>query len=203
MTKTRVIAALIMAPLAICAIVLLPTQWLAALAAILFLTGLWEWLKLSGIDDSLPRTVLLMLNLLLMVLMVWASAGSMVLFQIAALVGVVWWLLALLWLRFFTFGADHGNGQARALKLAAGTLAVLPAWAALVLLHANPDKGNLWLLTALTMVWAADRAPISPAARSASTSWRRGSAPTRPSKACSAAWLPASWSPAHSAGWPG
>lgn len=44
----------------------------------------------------------------------------------------------------------------RALKLAAGTLAVLPAWAALVLLHANPDKGNLWLLTALTMVWAAD-----------------------------------------------
>ncbi|NJC29728.1 phosphatidate cytidylyltransferase [Xanthomonas arboricola] len=156
MTKTRVIAALIMAPLAICAIVLLPKQWLAALAAILFLTGLWEWLKLSGIDDSLPRTVLLMLNLLLMVLMVWASAGSMVLFQIAALVGVVWWLLALLWLRFFTFGADHGNGQARALKLAAGTLAVLPAWAALVLLHANPDKGNLWLLTALTTVWAAD-----------------------------------------------
>lgn len=100
-------------------------------------------LKLSGIDDSLPRTVLLMLNLLLMVLMVWASAGSMVLFQIASLVGVAWWLLALLWLRFFTFGADHCNGQARALKLAAGTLAVLPAWAALVLLHASPDKGNL------------------------------------------------------------
>ena len=99
MTQTRVIAALIMAPLAICAIVLLPTQWLAALAAILFLTGLWEWLKLSGIDDSLPRTVLLMLNLLLMVLMVWASVGSMVLFQIAALVGVGWWLVALLWLR--------------------------------------------------------------------------------------------------------
>ncbi|AOD14426.1 phosphatidate cytidylyltransferase [Xanthomonas fragariae] len=156
MTKTRVIAALIMAPLAICAIVLLPTQWLAALAAILFLTGLWEWLKLSGIDDSLPRTVLLVLNLLLMVLMVWASAGSMVLFEIATLVGVAWWLVALLWLRFFTFGA--GNGQARALKLAAGTLALLPAWAALVLLHANPDKGNLWLLTALTMVWAADSA---------------------------------------------
>ncbi|CCF66682.1 phosphatidate cytidylyltransferase [Xanthomonas citri pv. punicae str. LMG 859] len=145
-----------MAPLAICAIVLLPTNLLAALSAVLFLIGLWEWLKLSGIDDSLPRTVLLMLNLLLMVLMVWASAGSMVLFRIASLVGVAWWLLALLWLRFFTFGADHGNGQARALKLAAGTLAVLPAWAALVLLHASPDKGNLWLLTALTMVWAAD-----------------------------------------------
>ncbi|MFB6493995.1 phosphatidate cytidylyltransferase, partial [Xanthomonas perforans] len=45
MTKTRVIAALIMAPLAICAIVLLPTNLLAALSAVLFLIGLWEWLK--------------------------------------------------------------------------------------------------------------------------------------------------------------
>ncbi|MEE7547628.1 phosphatidate cytidylyltransferase [Xanthomonas sp. Kuri4-1] len=156
MTKTRVIAALIMAPAAICAILLLPTQWLAALAAIVFLTGLWEWLKLSGIDDSLPRTVLLALNLLLMVLLVWASAGSLVLFQIATLAGVGWWLLALLWLRFFTFGADHGDGYARAFKLAAGTLAIIPAWAALLLIHATPGNGHLWLLTALIIVWAAD-----------------------------------------------
>ena len=37
MTKTRVIAALIMAPVAIAAILLLPTQWLAAAAAAVFL----------------------------------------------------------------------------------------------------------------------------------------------------------------------
>ena len=82
MTKTRVIAALIMAPVAICAILFLPTPWLAALAALVFLTGLWEWLKLSGVDDTLPRTVLLVLNLLLMVLLVWASGSSLVLFQL-------------------------------------------------------------------------------------------------------------------------
>jgi len=155
MTRTRVIAALIMAPLAICAILLLPTQWLAALAAIVFLTGLWEWLKLSGVDDSLPRTVLLVLNLGLMVLLVWASGSSLVLFQLASLAGVAWWLLALLWLRFFQFGADHGS-YARALKLAAGSLAIVPAWAALVLIHAEPPFGHRWLLTALAIVWAAD-----------------------------------------------
>jgi len=158
MTKTRVIAALIMAPAAICAILLLPTQWLAALAAIVFLAGLWEWLKLSGIDDTLPRTVLLVLNLLLMVLLVWASGSSLVLFQLASLAGVAWWLLALAWLRFFNFGANHG---ARAAKLAAGTLAIVPAWAALVLIHAGgpehgQDNGHRWLLTALAIVWAAD-----------------------------------------------
>ena len=158
MTKTRVIAALIMAPAAICAILLLPTQWLAALAAIVFLAGLWEWLKLSGLDDTLPRTVLLALNLLLMVLLVWASGSSLVLFQLASLAGVAWWLLALAWLRFFNFGANHG---ARAAKLAAGTLAIVPAWAALVLIHAGgpehgQDNGHRWLLTALAIVWAAD-----------------------------------------------
>lgn len=154
MTKTRVIAALIMAPVAICAILFLPTQWLAAAAALVFLTGLWEWLKLTGVD-GLPRTVLLVLNLLLMVLMVWASAGSNVLFQLATLVGVGFWILALGWLRYFDYGA-HEQAGARMLKLAASTLAIIPAWAALVLIHDGQPNGHLWLLTALATVWAAD-----------------------------------------------
>ncbi|UYB53759.1 phosphatidate cytidylyltransferase [Xanthomonas sp. AM6] len=155
MTRTRVIAALIMAPLAICAILLLPTQWLAALAALIFLVGLWEWLKLAEVDDTLPRTILLVLNLLLMVLLVWASAGSLVLFQLTTLVGVGWWCVALLWLRFFQFGSDHAT-YARVFKLAAGTLAIVPAWSALGLIHASEPNGHRWLLTALVTVWAAD-----------------------------------------------
>ena len=163
MTKTRVIAALIMAPVAICAILFLPSQWLAAAAALVFLIGLWEWLKLTGVV-GLPRTVLVVLNLLLMVLLVWASDGSMVLFQLAALVGVGFWLLALLWLRFFNVGA-HEESSARMFKLAAGTLAIIPAWAALLLLHIGSRESfdgtatlqdHLWLLTALAVVWAAD-----------------------------------------------
>jgi phosphatidate cytidylyltransferase len=155
MTKTRVIAALIMAPVAILAILMLPTQWLAAAAAAVFLIGLWEWLKLADVEDTLARTILLVLNLVLMVLIVWADAGSLVLYQIAALVGIGWWLLALLWLRFFNFGASPSS-PARALKLLAGTLAIVPAWASLVLIHASGDNGHLWLLTALAVVWAAD-----------------------------------------------
>lgn len=155
MTKTRIIAALVMAPIAIAAILLLPTPWLVALVALLFLVGLWEWFKLAEIDDTLSRTVLLVANLLLMVLLVWASAGSMVLFQIVTLVGVAWWCVALLWLRFFNFASDHET-YARMFKLAAGTLAVIPAWCALGLIHAGKPNGHLWLFTALTIVWAAD-----------------------------------------------
>ena len=191
MTKTRVLAALIMAPLAIAAILLLPTQWLAAAAAAVLLIGLWEWLKLAGIEDTLARTVLLVLNLLLMVLLVWADGSTLVLFQITTLAGVAWWLAALLWLRFFNFGAQP-SAPSRILKMLAGTLAIVPAWAALVLIHAGGDppgqQGHLWLLASL-------------AAISASTSWRRGSAPTRPGKACSAACWPVSPWPSAWAGW--
>ena len=162
MTRTRVIAALLMAPLAILAILLLPTPWMAALAAVVFLAGLWEWLRLAEVDDSLHRTILLLLNLLLMVLMVWAAQGSFVLLQIIAVLGVGWWLLALLWLRFYGFASDHDT-HARAFKIAAGTLATLSAWCALVLIHggdqpvqADPAMGHRWLLAALAIVWAAD-----------------------------------------------
>jgi phosphatidate cytidylyltransferase len=155
MTRTRILAALLMAPLAIAAILLLPTPWMAALAAVLFLTGLWEWLKLAEIDDTLHRTILLLLNLLLMVLIVWASRGSPVLFEIASVVGVGWWLLALLWLRFYDFASDHDT-HARMFKLGAATLAVVPAWCALALIHNGGANGPRWLLTALAVVWAAD-----------------------------------------------
>lgn len=169
MTRTRVIAALVMAPFAIAAILLLPTPWLAALTALVFLVGLWEWLKLAGIDDTLSRTVLLIANLLLMVLLVWGSRSSSgpspVLFQIVTLAGVAWWLVSLLWLRYFSFASDHET-YARAFKLAASTLAILPAWCALCLIHSENfegllsgtgiRQGHLWLLTALMIVWAAD-----------------------------------------------
>lgn len=155
MTKTRVIAALLMAPLAILAILLLPTPWMAALAALVFLAGLWEWMKLAGVEDTLQRTVLLTLNLLLMVLMVWAARGSPVLFQIACVAAVGWWLLALLWLRHYGFASDHDT-HARMFKLGAGSLATLGAWSALVLIHGDGVLGHRWLLAALAIVWAAD-----------------------------------------------
>ena len=171
MTRTRVLAALVMAPAAIAAIVLLSTPWLAALAALVLLMGLWEWLKLAGVEDTLPRIVLVGFNLLLMVLLVWASRDAAginpALFQIVTLVGALAWLLAPLWLWRPGFTAAD-RPWARAFKLAAGTVAVIPAWAALCLLHSDnfgnlagqaeaaASQGPRWLLAALALVWAAD-----------------------------------------------
>ena len=159
MTRTRLLAALFMTPLAIAAVLLLPTPWLVALAAVLFLAGLWEWFRLAEIDDTLHRTVLLVANLAMMVAIVWASRSSSgysyVLFQIAVVIGVIWWLLALLWLQRYDFASDHDT-HARVFKLAAGTLSVIPAWAALALIHGGAPNGHRWLLLALLVIWAAD-----------------------------------------------
>ncbi|MFK3649085.1 phosphatidate cytidylyltransferase [Lysobacter enzymogenes] len=165
MTQTRLLAALVMAPVAIAAILLLPTPWMIAAAAVVFLAGLWEWFDLAEIEDTLSRTVLLVVHMALMVAIVWASRGggagdpaqppSMVLFKIASLVGVIWWLLALLWLQRFNFASDHRT-YARMFKLAAAALSVIPAWCALTWIHADGPNGHWWLLTALAVVWAAD-----------------------------------------------
>ncbi|MGV8943103.1 phosphatidate cytidylyltransferase [Thermomonas sp.] len=159
MTKTRLLAALIMAPIAILSVLFMPTPILAALSALLFLAALWEWLKLAEVDDTLARTILLVLNLALMVALVWASrstaGGSFALLQLVVVLGVVWWLLAMLWLKHYDFASDH-DSHARVFKLAAGTLAVVPAWCALGLIHASQPNGHRWLLLALFLVWSAD-----------------------------------------------
>ncbi|GAB1596294.1 phosphatidate cytidylyltransferase [Lysobacter claricitrinus] len=159
MTRTRVAAALVMTPVAIAAILLLDTPWMMVAAAAVFLAGLWEWLDLAEVEDSLHKWVLLIANLGLMVAIVWAShsreGGTLVLYQLATIVGIVWWAFALLWLGRYDFGSNH-ESWARALKLTAGTLAVVPAWCALTWLHADGPNGDRWLLTSLATIWAAD-----------------------------------------------
>jgi phosphatidate cytidylyltransferase len=168
MTRLRVLTSLVMAPVAIAAVLLLPTQWMIVLGAVVLLGALWEWLRLADVEDSLGRWILLAANLALMVAMVWASRTadgfSWVLFELAVLLGVAWWLVSLLWLRRYTFASDHTT-HARIFKLLAGTLAVVPAWCAMAIIHGGDagtevvpgaDRGHVWLLVAVVIVWAAD-----------------------------------------------
>jgi phosphatidate cytidylyltransferase len=180
MTKTRLLAALVMAPVAIAAILLLSTPWIVALTTVVFLAGLWEWFELAEIEDTLARTVLLVAHLALMVAIVWASRSasgySYVLFQLASVIGVLWWLLALLWLRNYDFASNHQT-WARFFKLAAGALAVIPAWCALAWIHASEPNGHIWLFTALATVWAADSAAYFAGRHFGGTLFKRKLAP--------------------------
>ena len=153
--RKRVLAALVMAPAAIAAVLWLPTPLLAALVAGVMMIGLWEWTLLSGTTGSTARAAYLAGNVALMTALAWTAGGGLGLLVEVARWGALWWLLVLLWLARFEFGAD-GRPGIRALKLLAGSLCAIPAWAALCWLHAGTPNGPAWTLFALAIVWAAD-----------------------------------------------
>jgi phosphatidate cytidylyltransferase len=153
--RTRVVAALVMAPVAICAVLFLPTPLLAAFVAGLMMIGLWEWTLLSGISSRLGRAGYLAANVGIMTALAWAAGSGLSLLSDMALLGAIWWLLALAWLANFNF-ATGDQAWTRALKLLAGSLCVIPAWSALCWLHAEDPMGPAWTLFALLIVWMAD-----------------------------------------------
>ncbi len=153
--RTRIIAAVIMAPVAILSVLYLPSEFFAALVAALMMLGLWEWTLLAGLRSRVARAAYLVGNAALMAVLVWCAGRNLVIFKLASLLGAVWWLLVPLWLMRFQFAAAD-SGWSRTLKLFAGTMSVVPAWAAICWLHAAQANGPTWALFALLIVWMAD-----------------------------------------------
>jgi len=158
--RTRVLAAAVMAPTAIAAVLWLPSPLLAAFVAALMMVALWEWTPLAGLQQTSARMAYLAANAGLMAALAWSTGRgtyptNYFLLKLVSLIGVGWWLVALAWLRVFEFGRA-GGAPIRAIKLLAGTLCVVPAWSALGWLHSSPDRGPAWALFALGVVWAAD-----------------------------------------------
>ena len=152
---TRVIAALVMAPVAIGSVLFLPTPLLAAAVAGLMMIGLWEWTLLSGLNSRMARAAYLAANVAVMTALAWAAGAGLSLLSDMALLGAAWWLLALAWLANFKF-ASSDQAWTRGVKLLAGSLCVIPAWSALCWLHAGQSNGPAWTLFALLIVWVAD-----------------------------------------------
>jgi phosphatidate cytidylyltransferase len=151
--KQRIITALLLAPIAISAVLWLPTALFLMLLAAVVLLGLWEWTRLAGLANPTLRALVLALHAGLMAWLAWR--GWPELFTPVVLLGVLWWILALMWLGYPRLGGSDRRRNTL-LKLAAGTLMIIPAWAALALLHGSGPLGPRWALFALFVVWAAD-----------------------------------------------
>src|SRR6188508_103646 len=101
--RTRVLAAAVMAPVAILGVLFLPSSLLAAAVGFLMMLGLWEWSALAGLESRVARAAYLAANALLLAALAWTSGPELVSIKLAALVGVAWWVLVLLWLMNFEF----------------------------------------------------------------------------------------------------
>lgn len=153
MLKQRVLTALVLAPVAVAAVLLLDTPMFALCLGVIFAVGLLEWSRLIGMRLIYVRLALVAVAVAIMGL-AWQyrEHGALV----AALVcGAAWWMLAPLWLSNVSF-ASQPRKRWLSIKAAAGLLAVIPAWAAALLLHATPERGPWWLLFVVMLVWGAD-----------------------------------------------
>lgn len=153
MLLQRTLTALVLAPLVILLILLSSTAVFALVVTLTFLAALWEWTQLSGLKSDAWRIGLLLVATLVFALLWWMRATPLTSLLLAA--GVVWWLLACLWLRHFAFGAAPTR-ENLALKLLAGAFVILPTWVALISIHDRLTHGHWWVLLALVIVWASD-----------------------------------------------
>src|SRR5690348_2470083 len=132
MLKQRVLTALVLAPLIVALVFLTSTPVFAALLGVIFLAGLWEWTRMSGMRKR-PLRACLLLGYAIVMALLWPVVRSPW-WWLPTLAGFAWWLLAFAWLRHVSFGASPTRGHI-ALKLLAGLLVVVPAWCAVVALH--------------------------------------------------------------------
>lgn len=151
--KQRIITALLLAPCAIALLLYVPAGWTAAVIGGLCLIAAWEWSRLSGLRSRPLRALLVALVALAMIaLWFWASLPV---WWIVIGAGCVWWLVAFAWLRNFAFAAAPTRENAT-LKLVAGALTILPAWAGLMRILVTQETPHTWAIYSLFVVWAAD-----------------------------------------------
>ena len=152
--RARLKSALWMIPLAILAILFLPTPYMAGVMAVVVLGGLYEWAGLSGLAGHTGKLLYVLVNALVIAGLAWSDTPDNTGLKFAVLIGALFCVVCLVWLRHFNF-AREPNGRNRSIKLLAGSLSCIPAWAALLLLHGG-DEGPVWTLFAIGMIAASD-----------------------------------------------
>lgn len=154
MLKLRLLTALVLAPLAVVAILKLPSLALAWVFGAMVLAGAWEWSRLSGMRPWPVRLLYVAATAWLL----WGAAGAWQrpeMLEAILVVTVFWWLVALLWILVFP-GGPKRRPALTLITAIAGFFVLVPAWLALIALHSAPQHGPWWVLFVLALIWIAD-----------------------------------------------
>lgn len=152
--ETRIITALVLAPIAIGGIFFLPPLGFALFTGAIITLGAWEWANMSGIGNPAGRIG-------------YALAAAIILYgllnvQFVAVLwlALLWWCICFLLVRSYPAGSEKwGSVPARALM---GLFVLVPAWVGLNYLRTGgfqfgeTTNNLLLILYVLCVVWAAD-----------------------------------------------
>ncbi len=154
MLKQRLLTALGLALALTTLIFLLPTMLFSAVLALAIVIGALEWNHLAGLDSAIEKTLFLAL-VGAGFIGLWLLSTRAPEFEIYVFgAGLVWWLLAILWLTVLSQRLLLRQLPA-ALRMVAGLLVLLPCWYALTVLHGHENFGPAYVFFFLWITsWA-------------------------------------------------
>jgi phosphatidate cytidylyltransferase len=147
--RKRVLTAVVLAALLLAIVLWLPDWATVMVLTAMVLAGAWEWsafLRLAAAAWRLGYVALV--GVLLWV--VWRLSATPAGRDLVLAVAVLWWLAALAWIVLAPRRVSQWSAGA------AGVLALVPAWLALVRLRLALPHGAQWVLFSLVLVWVAD-----------------------------------------------
>lgn len=146
MLRQRVITALVLAPCVLLVILGIPHIITAAVLSLLVMAGAWEWSAFPGFTQNSARLGYVAF-IALCVAATWYVGIDNPQTDVMLYAALAWWVLALVWIALAPAKVN------RASAALAGLFVLLPAWLALVHLHAKEPQLMLFLLL---LVVAAD-----------------------------------------------
>jgi phosphatidate cytidylyltransferase len=150
----RVLTALILAPLAVLAVLFLPTFDFALALGLILLGAAWEWSALGGLTGWSARMGFVALIAAAMILLGLLPAAGVAPLLLVVTLG--WWGLAV-WLWRLDDPIVPCPGPAPA-RLLAGLPVLAGPWLAMTHLHAALPQGPALVLFLLVLIWTADSA---------------------------------------------
>ena len=154
MLKTRIITALILAPIAIGGIFFLPPMGFALFTGAIITAAAWEWANMSGIESPAGRIAYALVTAALLYGLLNVS------FVAVLWLALVWWFVGFLLVRSYPSGSDKwGSVPARAVM---GLFVLVPAWVGLNHLRTggfqfgDSTDNLLLILYVFCVVWVAD-----------------------------------------------
>jgi phosphatidate cytidylyltransferase len=157
MLKTRVMTALVIAPIGLLLVFFLPFTGFQLVVGLLLLAGTWEYHRLADLNRFSTILLLLLQSVILLLLwLYWTSLQSRAMPVLAA--ACLTWCLMLL--RLATFRNPETPGQFvdisyRILGFFCALASITFAWFSLSWLRSLPS-GEFWIMLLLLTIWAAD-----------------------------------------------
>jgi len=153
--KSRVMTALLLAPLVFIAVLALPTSYFALVLVLITMLAARELASLGGLQGAVAISgyVLLQGMVLGLALVYQAVAGQYLVWMINIV--AAWWVLVLLVLLSRRWKIREKAGL-RPFVLVSGILLLSGSWSALVILHGYQPHGPKLVMFLLVLIWIAD-----------------------------------------------